>query len=78
MNVFQKDNINCALYNCNWTENNITFKKLLLFSMQINNSEKLKLKASAQIIVNLQLFTKVSIRKIICIFRFYKRNIIIL
>jgi len=76
MNVFQKDNINFALYNCNWIEKNITFKKLLLLAMQINNAEKLKLKASEQIIVNLQLFTNVIIRIIICIFRFYKHYII--
>jgi len=78
MNLFQKDDINFALYNCNWTEKNITFKNLLLLSMQINNSEKLKLKASAQMIVNLQLFTKVTMCIIICIFQFYKRYNIIL
>lgn len=77
MNEFQKDDINFALYNCNWTEENITFKNLLLLSMQINNSEKLKLKASAQIIVNLQLFTKVTMCTIMCVFRFYERYIIL-
>jgi len=49
------------------------FKNLLLFSMQINNTEKIKLKASAQMIVNLQLFTKVTMCIIVCIFQFYKR-----
>jgi len=68
MTVLQKNNINFALYNCNWIEKDITFKKLLLISMKINNSENLKLKATAQIIINLQLFTNVNIRIIICIF----------
>jgi len=68
MTVLQKNNINFALYNCNWTEMDITFKKLLLLSMQINNSENLKLKATAQIIINLQLFSNVNIHIIIFIF----------
>lgn len=63
--VFQKGSINFALYNCNWTKKDIIFKKLLLLSMQINNSENLKLKASAQIIVNLQLFTNVTMNILI-------------
>ncbi|CAH1724020.1 unnamed protein product [Aphis gossypii] len=51
------DTINFALYNCNWTEMNINFKKLLLFTMQMNNANNFKLNISTNIIVNLKLFT---------------------
>jgi len=56
---FQNDEINFALYSCNWTEMSIKFKKLLLLTMHINNANNFKLNVSTNIIVNLQLYTSV-------------------
>ncbi|XP_025205093.1 uncharacterized protein LOC112601603 [Melanaphis sacchari] len=53
------DTINFALYNCNWIEMNINFKKLLLFTMKMNNANNFKLNISPKIMVNLKLFTNV-------------------
>ncbi|XP_025412114.1 odorant receptor 2a-like [Sipha flava] len=53
------DSINFALYNCNWTEMNIKFKKLLLLTMRVKNTSNLKLNVTTQMVVNLELFTNV-------------------
>lgn len=59
--LLQKDSINFALYDSNWTEMNIEFKKLLLHTMRMNNAYNFKLKATTKQIVNLELFTNVNI-----------------
>jgi len=51
--------MNFALYSSNWTDMNIKFKKLLLFTMRVNNSENLKMKISINRIVNMKMFADV-------------------
>jgi len=51
--------MNFALYSSNWTDMNIKFKKLLLFTMRVNNAENLKMKISINRIVNMEMFADV-------------------
>ncbi|XP_050442876.1 uncharacterized protein LOC126846998 [Adelges cooleyi] len=55
----KKDNVNFGLYSCNWTAMDIGFKKTLLLAMGINNSNRLAIKATPAIIINLECFLKV-------------------
>ncbi|XP_025205094.1 uncharacterized protein LOC112601604 [Melanaphis sacchari] len=55
----QKESMNFALYNSNWTDMDIKFKKLLLLTMRVNNAENLKMKISINRIVNMQMFADV-------------------
>jgi len=57
----QKEAVNFGLYCCNWTGMDIKFKKLLLMSMKMNNSNQLKLKATPDIYINRPFFATVSI-----------------
>lgn len=59
MILFQKENMNFALYSSDWTETSIQCKKVLLLAMRMNNAEKLKLQVTKKQIVNFQLFTSV-------------------
>lgn len=61
--LLQKDSIDFALYDSNWPEMNIKFKKLLLLTIRMIDADKLKLRATMKQIVNLELFTNV--RKIL-------------
>lgn len=47
------------MYSCNWTSMDLKFKKLLLSSMQMNDADKLMIKATPTKIINLELFVKV-------------------
>lgn len=51
--------MNFALYSSNWTNMNIKFKKLLLFTMRVNNAENLKMKISINRLVNMEMFADV-------------------
>jgi len=53
--------MNFALYSSNWTQMEIQFKKLLLLAMQMHDANKLNIKLTAELIINLELFTKVRI-----------------
>ncbi|CAH1724318.1 unnamed protein product [Aphis gossypii] len=55
----QKTAMNFALYSSNWTQMEIQFKKLLLLAMQMHDANKLNIKLTAELIINLELFTKV-------------------
>jgi len=59
--LFQQDSMNFALYSGDWTAMNINYKKMLLFTMRMNDAEKLKLKISLRKIVNLEMFASVCI-----------------
>lgn len=61
MFLLQKESINFEIYSCNWTALDLKLKRLLLFTMQMNNTNQLKLKASPKKIINLQLFANVLI-----------------
>jgi len=53
--------MNFALYSSDWTQMEMKFKKLLLLAMEMNDAHKLDMKLTAELIINLELFTKVSI-----------------
>jgi len=53
--------VNTGIYSCDWTKMDVQFKKLLLLTMQMNNSNNLVIKASPKKFVNLQLFANVLI-----------------
>lgn len=57
--------MNFALYSSDWTAMSISYKKMLLFTMRMNDAEKLKQKISLRKIVNLEMFASV------CIIYFY-------
>jgi len=59
--LFQKDSMNFALYSSDWTAMSIKYKNMLLFTMRMNDAEKLKLKISLRKIVNLEMFANVCI-----------------
>lgn len=59
--LFQQDTMNFALYSSNWTAMSVNYKKMLLFTMRMNDAEKLKLKISLRKIVNLEMFASVRI-----------------
>jgi len=53
--------MNFALYSCNWTQMEMEFKKLLLLAMKMHDAHKLDMKLTAELIMNLELFTSVRI-----------------
>nr|UMT69233.1 odorant receptor 42 [Myzus persicae] len=55
----QKNVMNFALYSCDWTHMEIKFKKLLLLAMEMHDAYKVDMKLTAEMIVNLELFTSV-------------------
>ncbi|XP_025207395.1 uncharacterized protein LOC112603161 [Melanaphis sacchari] len=55
----KKESVNLGIYSCNWTKMDLTFKKILLLTMRINDANQIKMKASEKKIVNLQLFSYV-------------------
>lgn len=55
--------MNFALYSCDWTGLSIQFKKILLFTMIVNNTENMKLQISPKKIVNLEMFANVCIKQ---------------
>lgn len=58
--------MNFALYSSNWTQMNTTFKKLLLLAMQMHTSNKLNMKLTAKLIINLEMFANVRIKLLMC------------
>ncbi|KAL4098229.1 hypothetical protein QTP88_022873 [Uroleucon formosanum] len=54
----QKDSIIFALYSSNWTEMDMKFKKLILLTMKMNNTNHKMLKFTRTKIVNLEMFFK--------------------
>ncbi|CAI6344614.1 unnamed protein product [Macrosiphum euphorbiae] len=55
----QKDSMNFALYSGDWSGKSLKYKKMILNAMQMNSTDKLKLKVTMSRIVNLELFTSV-------------------
>lgn len=53
---------------------NIKYKKLLLFTMRMNDAEHLKLRVTMKYIVNLELFGNVRIIILNCYFYLYNYN----
>lgn len=51
--------MNFALYSCNWTSMDLKFKKLVLLAMRMNESNKLNIRLTAKVLVNLELFAVV-------------------
>lgn len=51
--------MNFSLYSCNWTPMELEFKKLLLLTMKMNESNKLNIKLTAKILINMELFATV-------------------
>lgn len=51
--------MNFALYSSDWTQMSIEYRKLLLYTMQMNDAEKTILKISPTRIVNLKMFANV-------------------
>jgi len=51
--------MNFALYSSNWTGMSIKFKKLLLFTMRMNDAENLKMKITKNRMVNMEMFVDV-------------------
>ncbi|XP_026805373.1 odorant receptor 2a-like [Rhopalosiphum maidis] len=55
----QRELVNFSIYSCNWTEMNLKFKKLLLFTLRMNDANQMVIKASPKKIINLQLFANI-------------------
>ncbi|CAH1736831.1 unnamed protein product [Aphis gossypii] len=55
----QRESVNFNIYCCNWTKMNLKFKKLLLLTMQMNDANRMGIKASPKKIINLQLFASI-------------------
>lgn len=74
--------MNFALYSSDWTQMSIEYRKLLLYTMRMNDAEKTILKISPTRIVNLKMFANV--RKFYILFNVlsyffrYKRNRLVL
>ncbi|XP_050439540.1 uncharacterized protein LOC126845011 [Adelges cooleyi] len=51
-----RDGVNFGLYSCDWTAMDIRFKKLLILAMAMNNANQLKIKATPNRAIDLQLF----------------------
>ncbi|XP_050522745.1 uncharacterized protein LOC126895192 [Daktulosphaira vitifoliae] len=51
--------INFAMYNCNWTNKNIKFKKMLSMAMILNNRINLRMNVTVQKSVKLEMFTSI-------------------
>lgn len=50
-----------ALYSSDWTQMDIKFKKLILLTMLVNESEKTTIKVSMKKVVNMEMFAIVRI-----------------
>ncbi|XP_026806786.1 odorant receptor 46a-like [Rhopalosiphum maidis] len=55
----QRELVNFSIYSCNWTKMDLKFKKLLLFTMRMNDANQMVIKASPKKIINLQLFANI-------------------
>lgn len=55
----QKESVNFGIYSCNWTKMDIEFKKLLLLTMQMNDSNRILLKFSPKMAIGTTLFSNV-------------------
>lgn len=53
------------MYSCDWTEQDIHFKKLLLYGMRMNSADSQRLQLTNKRKVNLELFTNVGSKLII-------------
>lgn len=58
---FQKESVIFALYSSNWTEMDMKCKKLILFTMNMNNAHQQKLKFSNMRVFSLEMFFGVCI-----------------
>ncbi|CAH1736829.1 unnamed protein product [Aphis gossypii] len=52
----KRELVNYSIYCCNWTKMDLKFKKLLLLTLQMNDANRMGIKASPKKIINLQLF----------------------
>ncbi|CAH1736833.1 unnamed protein product [Aphis gossypii] len=55
----KRESVNYSIYSCNWTKMDLKFKKLLLLTMQMNDANRMVIKASPRKIINLQLFASI-------------------
>ncbi|VVC36724.1 Hypothetical protein CINCED_3A012535 [Cinara cedri] len=55
-----KDSIIFALYSSNWTDMDVKTKKLILLAMKMNNANQLKMKFTNTKVVNLEMYSNVS------------------
>ncbi|KAF0766000.1 odorant receptor 46a-like, partial [Aphis craccivora] len=58
----KKDSIIFALYSSNWTDMDLKSKTIILFGLTMNNANQLKMKFTNTKIVNLEMFSHVSIK----------------
>jgi len=56
---FKIEGVNFGLYCCDWTGMNIHMKKLILFTMRMNSSNKLKMNITTNKSINLPLLSTV-------------------
>ncbi|XP_050435002.1 odorant receptor 67a-like [Adelges cooleyi] len=52
----KRDGVNFGLYSCDWTAMDKRFKKLIILAMAMNNANQLKIKATPNRVINLELF----------------------
>jgi len=57
--------MNFALYSGDWSGKSLKYKKMILYAMQMNSTDKMKLQVTKTRIVNLELFTSVRVVLII-------------
>lgn len=55
----QREGVNFGLYCCDWTGMDIYMKKLILFTMQMNSSNKLRMNLTTNKCINLPLLSTV-------------------
>ncbi|XP_026807464.1 odorant receptor 46a-like [Rhopalosiphum maidis] len=55
----QRELVNFSIYSCKWTKMDLKFKKLLLFTMRMNDANQMVIRASPKRIINLQLFANI-------------------
>eukprot|EP00102_Acyrthosiphon_pisum_P023964 XP_016661174.1 PREDICTED: odorant receptor 46a-like isoform X6 [Acyrthosiphon pisum] len=55
----QKDSMNFALYSGDWSGKSLKYKKMILYAMQMNSTDQMKLQVTKTRVVNLELFTSV-------------------
>lgn len=60
-NFVQKESVAFGMYSCHWTTEDLKFQKLLLLSMRMNNTNKLKIKITEAYVINLKFFSDVLI-----------------
>lgn len=53
--------MNFELYSSDWTRMDIKFKKLILLTMLVNESEKTTIRVSMKRVVNMEMFASVRI-----------------